>query len=164
MNTVWAPWRIEYITAPDKIEGCIFCNALSHDDSVHHVLVRRESCFALLNKYPYNNGHLMIAPNQHTGCMEHLAVEVMGEMMELVRDCKQILSAAMCPDGFNIGINIGRVAGAGILEHLHIHIVPRWNGDTNFMPVIGDTKVMPQALDGAYQALMKKKIELFGKN
>lgn len=164
MERVWAPWRMEYINSADDQDGCIFCTALnSADDERYHVLVRRKNCFALMNKYPYNGGHLMVAPNEHIGELGSIAQDILGEMMTLTADCQKIIGEAMAPHGFNIGINVGRVAGAGIVDHLHIHIVPRWNGDTNFMPVLSDTKVIPQALSNTYALLMKKKRELFDK-
>lgn len=163
MDRIWAPWRIEYILEPDKTDECIFCRALnSPDDAADHVLWRSESCFAMMNKYPYNNGHIMVVPNKHTGVLESLSVRVLGEMMGLVCECKKLLSAVMNPDGFNVGINLGKVAGAGIEQHVHIHIVPRWNGDTNFMPVLADTRVIPQALNDTYSALLEKKSEIIG--
>ncbi len=162
MDRVWAPWRMEYIESADEIEGCIFCIALENtNDEQHSVLVRRENCFAMLNKYPYNGGHMLIAPNTHTGQIGSIPATILGEMMQLTADCQKIINEVMQPHGFNIGINIGRVAGAGIVDHLHIHIVPRWNGDTNFMPVLSDTKVMPQSLKDTYQILLRKKQELF---
>ena len=165
MRQLWAPWRYAYIeSALNEKESCecIFCHALeANQDDKYHILMRRDSCFAMLNKYPYNNGHLMIAPNKHVGDLYSLSGDELAELMILVRDTQTIISELMNPDGFNIGINIGRVAGAGIPGHIHIHIVPRWNGDTNFMPVIGDTKVMPQALEETYNKLVSKKYNIF---
>ena len=162
MERIWAPWRIEYITQADKIDECIFCRALKNRNTGNddYVLIVRKTCFAMLNKYPYNNGHLMVAPTEHVGDMDSLSREVMADMMELTRDCQRILTDVMKPEGFNIGINCGRVAGAGVVDHIHIHIVPRWNGDTNFMPVIADTKVMPQALKDTQQVLKSRAMEL----
>ncbi len=165
MHSLWAPWRIEYIKTVDKDPGCFFCQALkSTDDAKHHVLLRGANCFALLNKYPYNNGHIMVAPNAHMGDLFPVSQEILGEMMNMVKDCQKIIAKVMNPHGFNVGINLGRVAGAGVLDHVHLHIVPRWDGDTNFMPVISDTKVIPQALDDVYKCLLKEKEELFKKN
>ncbi|MCB1196438.1 HIT domain-containing protein [bacterium] len=160
MEKLWAPWRIEYILNADKSGECIFCNALEGNSKDNHIIIIRDTCFALLNKYPYNSGHLMVAPKKHTDDLALLSRDELADMMELTRDCKQLLTSVMNPHGFNIGINLGRVAGAGILDHIHIHIVPRWNGDTNFMPVIGDTKVLPQSLYDTGIVLKKKAQEL----
>jgi ATP adenylyltransferase len=154
MDLVWAPWRIRYILG-EKEPGCFFCRKSQQaDDAKNHVLLRQRSCFALLNSYPYNPGHLMAAPYKHTGELDELAGSELAELMELTRRCKQLLQKALKPDGFNIGLNLGRPAGAGVLDHLHIHIVPRWDGDTNFMPVLADTRVLPQALDDVYEKLL----------
>lgn len=155
MEQLWAPWRIRYILG-ERESGCFFCRkSQESDDAKNHVVIRARTCFALLNTYPYNAGHLMVAPYKHTGDLDDLAESELSELMSLTRRCKQLLSRAIKPHGFNIGINIGRTAGAGVLDHVHVHIVPRWDGDTNFMPVLADTHVMPQALDELYQLLMK---------
>ena len=148
MESLHAPWRIEYILArkPEAKEGLFARIAQSSDDEANHVVVRDRSCFALLNRYPYNGGHLMVVPYKEVADLNGLTEDEMTDLWRLVRRCVNALTAVMKPDGFNVGINLGKVAGAGILEHLHIHIVPRWNGDTNFMPVIADTGVVPQAL------------------
>jgi ATP adenylyltransferase len=156
MEHLWAPWRIKYILG-EKETGCFFCRKPQEtDDAKNHILIRDRTCFALLNTYPYNAGHLMIAPYKHTGDLDDLTEAELGDLLVLTRRCKQLLARAMKPDGFNIGLNAGRVAGAGVEDHLHLHIVPRWNGDTNFMPVLGETRVIPQALDELYAALMKQ--------
>jgi ATP adenylyltransferase len=155
MEQLCAPWRIRYILG-ERESGCFFCRkSQESDDAKNHVVIRDRTCFALLNTYPYNAGHLMVAPYKHTGDLDDLAESELAELMSLTRRCKQLLSRAMKPHGFNIGINIGRTAGAGVLDHVHAHIVPRWDGDTNFMPVLADTHVLPQALDELYQLLMK---------
>jgi ATP adenylyltransferase len=149
MDSLHAPWRIEYILAPKPPPGevSLFTQiAQSHDDVAQLVLVRERTCFALLNRYPYTGGHLMVVPYKPTGDLNDLTPEELRDLMLLTRRCQNALTAVMKPHGFNIGINLGRVAGAGIFEHLHIHVVPRWNGDTNFMPVLGGTTVVPQAL------------------
>jgi ATP adenylyltransferase len=148
MDSLHAPWRIEYILSrkPDLKEGLFARIAQSSDDVENLVVVRDRTCFALLNRYPYNGGHLMVVPYKEVPDMNGLTEEELADLWKLVRRCTNALSAVMNPDGFNIGINLGKVAGAGIVEHLHVHIVPRWNGDTNFMPVIADTGVVPQAL------------------
>ena len=155
MEHLWAPWRIRYILG-EKEEGCFFCRKPQEsDDAKNHVVIRERNCFALLNTFPYNAGHLMVAPYQHTGELDDLSEQELSDLMGLTRRCKQLLAKAMKPDGFNIGLNLGRCAGAGVVDHLHVHIVPRWNGDTNFMPVLADTHVVPQALDELYAALRR---------
>ena len=148
MESLHAPWRIEYILArkPELKEGLFTRIAQSSDDEANFVVVRDRTCFALLNRYPYNGGHLMVVPYKEVADLNGLTDEEMADLWKLVRRCLNALTAVMKPDGFNVGINLGKVAGAGILEHLHIHIVPRWNGDTNFMPVIAGTSVVPDAL------------------
>jgi ATP adenylyltransferase len=148
MDTLHAPWRIEYILSPkpELKEGLFTRIAQSSDDETNLVIVRDRTCFALLNKYPYNGGHLMVVPYKEVPDLNGLTDEESADLWKLVRRCVNALTTVMKPDGFNIGINLGKVAGAGIAEHLHIHIVPRWNGDTNFMPVIANTGVVPQAL------------------
>lgn len=143
-----APWRIEYILAPKQAqEQSLFTQiAQSSEDESHYVIARRKTCFALLNKFPYNGGHLMIVPYRQIPDLSGLTQAELTELMELVQECVEALKTSMKPDGFNIGINIGKCAGAGIAEHLHVHVVPRWSGDTNFMPVLGQTSVLPQAL------------------
>ena len=148
MESLHAPWRIEYILArkPELKEGLFTRIAQSSDDEANFVVVRDRTCFALLNRYPYNGGHLMVVPYKEVADLNGLTDEEMADLWKLVRRCLNALTAVIKPDGFNVGINLGKVAGAGILEHLHIHIVPRWNGDTNFMPVIAGTSVVPDAL------------------
>ena len=148
MESLHAPWRIEYILAPrPSLDTSLFTRiAQSSDDEGNYVIVRDRTCFALLNKYPYNGGHLMVVPYKEVADMNGLTEEELADLWKLVRRCTNALTQLMKSDGFNIGINLGKVAGAGIVEHLHIHVVPRWNGDTNFMPVIANTSVLPQAL------------------
>lgn len=149
METLHAPWRIEYILSPKpQLDESLFTRiAQSGDDAANLVIVRERTCYALLNRYPYNGGHLMIVPYKQTADMNDLTEEELADLWKLTRRCVNALTALMRPEGFNIGINLGRVAGAGITEHLHVHVVPRWNGDTNFMPVIANTSVLPQALE-----------------
>ena len=149
MDSLHAPWRIEYILArkPELKEGLFASIAQSSDDEANFVIARDRTCFALLNRYPYNGGHLMVVPYKEVADLQGLTDEETNDLWKLVRRCISALQAVMKPDGFNVGINLGKVAGAGIVEHLHIHIVPRWNGDTNFMPVIANTGVLPQALN-----------------
>jgi ATP adenylyltransferase len=149
MDSLHAPWRIQYILGPKPaVSGeSIFAKiAHSQDDVAHYVIARDKTCFALLNAYPYNGGHLMVVPYKQTRDLNGLTGEEMADLMALTRRCINALKQVMKPDGFNVGVNLGKVAGAGIEEHLHIHVVPRWQGDTNFMPVIGQTTVLPQAL------------------
>ena len=155
MDNLWAPWRMAYITPKTPPPpGCIFCTqpAAQRDDE-YHILYRGEYCYMMLNLYPYNNGHLMVAPYQHEGRLENLSPAVLSDMMGQAQLALRALKLAMSPNGFNMGINQGGVAGAGYEEHIHYHIVPRWNGDTNFMPVLADIKVIPQHLDTVYEKL-----------
>jgi ATP adenylyltransferase len=149
MDPLHAPWRIEYILAPKPPSGdfSLFARiAQSSDDEANYVVARDRTCFALLNTYPYTGGHLMTVPYKQTPDFNGLTDDELRDLMLLTRRCQNALTQVMKPDGFNIGVNLGKVAGAGIIEHLHIHVVPRWNGDTNFMPVIAGTTVVPQAL------------------
>jgi ATP adenylyltransferase len=155
MDNLWAPWRMAFI-APKSPNppGCIFCTQpAANRDEEYHILYRGEHCFMMLNLYPYNNGHLMIAPYQHVPSIEELNATVLADLMAQAQLALSALHLAMKPDGFNMGINQGKVAGAGFDEHVHYHIVPRWNGDTNFMPVLADIKVMPEHLDAVYRHL-----------
>jgi ATP adenylyltransferase len=148
METLHAPWRIEYILSPkpELKEGLFTRIAQSSDDEENLVIVRDRTCFALLNRYPYVGGHLMTVPYKEVADLHGLTDEELADLWKLTRRCLAALTAVMKPDGFNVGINLGKVAGAGIAEHLHIHVVPRWNGDTNFMPVLANTTVLPEAL------------------
>ncbi len=148
MDTLHAPWRIEYILAPKpEMKTGLFARiAQSSDDEANYVIVRDRTCFALLNAFPYVGGHLMVVPYKEVADMAGLTDEELTDVWKLARRCIAALTAVMKPDGFNVGINLGKVAGAGIEEHLHIHVVPRWKGDTNFMPVIANTTVLPEAL------------------
>lgn len=153
MERIWAPWRMEYVTSGET-KGCIFCDKPKENRDVENMILKHGKLgFIMLNAFPYNNGHLLITPYRHIGDLSELNNEEMLDLMRLVKLGKDTLTHAFGPDGFNVGMNLGKVAGAGIVDHVHIHIVPRWNGDTNFMPVIADTKVMPQALANAYKAL-----------
>ncbi len=156
MDKLWAPWRMKYITCGDLDDGgCFLCTkATSKNDRENLVLYRGETVFALQNLYPYNNGHLLIAPYRHVGNFTELDERELCELMRLCQKCTMAIEAGMGAHGFNIGINLGRVAGAGCADHLHMHIVPRWNGDTNFMPIIADTKVISESLTAAYDRLL----------
>lgn len=156
MRNLWAPWRMKYITAPKKDERCLFCRvAEENKDDENYVLARKARCFIMLNLYPYNNGHLMISPYSHIESLEDLSKEDRDALFETVAKACENLRKEMEPDGFNIGINIGTVAGAGFAGHVHVHVVPRWAGDTNFMPVLGDVKVISDALEATYRKLKK---------
>ena len=149
MDTLHAPWRIQYILAPKPpaSDVSLFTRAVqSNDDIANHILVRERTCFAMLNAYPYTGGHLMVVPYKQVPDFEELTDDELLDLMKLTRRAQRVLTRVMKPDGFNIGVNIGRTAGAGIAEHVHIHVVPRWNGDTNFMPVIAGATVVPEAL------------------
>ena len=155
MESLWAPWRIRYILG-EKEPGCFLCRKpQENSDATNHVLIRERSGYALLNAWPYSPGHLMVAPYKHTGDLADLATEELTDLMLLTRRCQQLLARAFRPDGFNIGLNLGAAAGAGVLDHVHWHIVPRWNGDTNYMSVLADVRVLPQALDETYQNLVQ---------
>lgn len=154
MDVVWAPWRMAYILGDDHIEGCIFCDKPREDrDTENYIVFRGKSCFVILNAFPYNNGHLMIVPYRHCSSLSELEECELSEMMTVSAACERSLKERMQPDGFNLGINLGKVAGAGIESHLHLHLVPRWSGDTNFMPVVGNTKVIPDSLEHTYASL-----------
>lgn len=149
MEPLHAPWRIEYILGPKECSasGSVFSRiAQESNDEANLVIAREKTCFALLNSFPYNGGHLMVIPYKQVPDFHGLTEGEITDLMLLLRRCQAALTKVMKPDGFNIGVNLGKVAGAGIVEHLHVHIVPRWNGDTNFMPVIANTTVVPEAL------------------
>ncbi len=148
MEALHAPWRIEYILAPKPADGeSLFARiAQSNDDEGNHVIARDRTCYALLNTYPYTGGHLMIVPYKQTPDLNGLTDDELADLLKLTRRCQNALTTVMKPNGFNIGINLGKVAGAGVQGHLHIHVVPRWQGDTNFMSVLASTVVVPEAL------------------
>ena len=144
---------MEYILS-EKGKGCIFCEKIAdNDDQANYILQRGKKCYVMLNLYPYNNGHLMVVPYQHVPSLEQLEEDTLTEMMLMVNRGLEVLRRAMNPDGFNVGINIGKAAGAGIEEHVHIHVVPRWKADTNFMPVFSNTRVIPELVDDTYRKL-----------
>jgi ATP adenylyltransferase len=153
---IWAPWRLPYVkdASKDKEAECIFCVKPAEDDDEANLIVHRgERCFVILNLFPYTNGHLMIAPYEHLATLPELDAETTAEMMALAQRAMVVLEENYNPHGFNAGINQGRVAGAGYEGHIHLHVVPRWAGDTNYMPVLADTRVMPQSLEQSYAAL-----------
>jgi len=154
MERLWAPWRMEFIRQVDKGEGCFLCQAAaSDDDHAHNVVWRNDTSLAVLNRWPYNNGHLLVAPHAHKGELDELTEQELADQVYLVRRAVRVLKELVNADGFNVGMNLGRVAGAGVPGHLHWHVVPRWNGDTNFMPVVSDTKVMVQSLEELWELL-----------
>ncbi|MCH7990029.1 MAG: HIT domain-containing protein [Planctomycetes bacterium] len=152
---LWAPWRLSYVAEPDKKdEGCFLCHYRDdNSDAKNHVICRSQSSLVVLNRYPYNNGHLLIAPLEHKATLEDLDDAEYLDMMNLMRKLTSVLSRVLTPDGFNIGLNLGEAAGAGLPGHFHWHVVPRWIGDTNFMPVLGNVKVIPQSLEALYELL-----------
>ncbi|MEM2905146.1 MAG: HIT domain-containing protein, partial [Candidatus Bathyarchaeia archaeon] len=151
-KVLWAPWRMEYIGSEPK--GCIFCSMPQVDrDEENLILERGRLSFVAMNRFPYNNGHLMVAPYAHVPSLEDLSEEAVIEVMRLVKKSLSCLRATLHPQGFNVGVNIGRAAGAGFDQHVHVHVVPRWTGDINFMPVLADTKVLPEALNVTYRKL-----------
>ncbi len=155
MENLWAPWRIEYILSK-KTPGCIFCDKpRENKDQENLILYRGKHHFIIMNAFPYNNGHMMIVPYRHTSTLADWSSEEQKEFMELADLAVNLLKIAMKPDGFNLGINMGQVAGAGIADHIHLHIVPRWNGDTNFMPVLSDTRVISEHLEVTYEKLKR---------
>jgi ATP adenylyltransferase len=160
---IWAPWRIEYIRSlADEEQGCFLCRygEAPSRDSENMVLWRGTNCFALLNRFPYTGGHTLVSPLSHVGGLEGLGGGAMCEMFEMVRDLQCLLSKAIGAEGFNVGMNIGRCAGAGLPGHLHLHVVPRWRGDTNFMPIFGNVTVIPQVLGELYTRLCRIAAEL----
>ena len=156
MEQIWAPWRIQYIQM-EKPEGCILCEKPGQSsDAQNYILYRGDKNFIILNSYPYNPGHLMVVPYRHIARLEELTEEERHEHFEIVARSIKVLRQAFIPGGFNMGANMGRIAGAGIDDHFHTHIVPRWQGDTNFMPVLTDVRVIPEALAETYQKLEGK--------
>ena len=153
MKRIWSPWRLEYILR-DKVEDCVFCVDDSlDDDRALLVLYRGQRFYVMMNRYPYNNGHLMVIPYAHVDRPTRLPTDAQSELMQYVNMCVEVLDEAMQPDGYNVGMNLGTSAGAGIKDHLHMHIVPRWAGDTNFMPVLSETRVIIESLEQTYLRL-----------
>ena len=163
MERLWAPWRIEYILSK-KPPGCIFCDKPAEGrDEDNFILHRGKYHFIILNAYPYNNGHMMVVPYRHTASLAGWGAAEQQEMMELADLAADLLKRTMRPDGFNLGINMGLVGGAGVADHIHLHIVPRWNGDTNFMPVLSDTRVISEGLKDTYNKLKEALCEVNNK-
>jgi len=154
LKILWAPWRASYVEKPG--ENCIFCKKVRENkDEENLIILRGQRSFIMLNRYPYNTGHLMIAPYRHVADIEDLTEDEAVEIFKLLRESIKAVKKAFKPDGFNIGVNLGRAAGAGVEGHIHIHAVPRWLGDTNFMPVTANTKVMPISLEEAYERIKR---------
>ena len=153
---IWAPWRLPYVkdASKDIEQECIFCTKPAQGEDEANLIVHRgERCFVILNLFPYTNGHLMVAPYEHVASLPEVEAETIAEIMALAQRAMTILEEVYSPHGYNVGFNQGRVAGAGVEHHIHMHVVPRWGGDTNFMPVLADTRVMPQSLEQSYEAL-----------
>ncbi len=146
MDHLWSPWRLAYITGAQPATGCVFCTALGDPGADSLIVFRGSACFVILNLFPYNNGHLMVIPNRHISTLAAATREERAELIELVAVSERALTEIYQPHGLNMGINLGKPAGAGILDHVHMHVVPRWNGDTNFMTVVGETRVLPEEL------------------
>jgi ATP adenylyltransferase len=156
MKYLWSPWRMKYIEEDHKDEGCVFCNAQAKADDTSLIAFRGERSFVILNLYPYTSGHLMVVPFEHAATLEELDRATRAEMMELTSQCMVTLKKIYRPQGFNVGANIGAAAGAGVPGHVHIHIVPRWGGDTNFMSTLGETRVLPEAIEETYKRVRKE--------
>jgi ATP adenylyltransferase len=151
---LWAPWRIDYIRSERSEDGCVFCRAAAADsDRDRLVIARAKSCFVIMNRFPYTSGHLMVCPYRHVDDLNALSLDELTEMMACTQKSLAVLRECMSPQGFNVGFNLGSAAGAGIADHMHLHIVPRWSGDTNFMPVLAHTRVMPESLDQTWELL-----------
>ncbi len=162
MEHLWSPWRMKYILNKEKELHCVFCKAVEYDqDEEYLILYRGKYAFVMLNRYPYTSGHLMVLPYEHEPTYETLSAETRAEMMELINRSTAAIRAAYHPQGMNVGANIGEAAGAGIAPHLHFHVVPRWQGDSNFMAVTGNTRIVPEELSTSYQRLFKAWQELF---
>ncbi len=153
-EVLWAPWRMDYILSK-KVPGCIFCDTPRQQrDAENYILWRGSTTFVILNRYPYNNAHLMVIPYAHMASLTDLNTVQRAELMEVTARCEDVLQRALRPDGLNLGMNLGVAAGAGVAEHLHLHLVPRWQGDTNYMTVVGEIRVMPQHLEHTYNLLV----------
>lgn len=153
MDYLWTPWRYAYVTHADAAKTCIFCAATGMPDAEALIVHRAQYCYVILNRFPYTSGHVMVAPYAHVASLSLLPDEALSEMMRLARDCESKLRELYRPDGLNLGINLGKSAGAGVADHLHLHVLPRWTGDTNFMTVTGETRVLPESLEITWQRL-----------
>ncbi len=157
MNHLWSPWRMKYIQNHEPSNGCIFCEALKMEDGLQNLIVSRgPKAFVILNLFPYTNAHLMVVPYDHKPSIEDLDQETRTEMIELVTRAMQVIRAEYHPEAFNLGANIGAAAGAGVFEHVHMHVVPRWAGDTNFMSAVAETRVLPEELADTYRRMVDR--------
>jgi len=154
MERIFAPWRIRYVLAT-KPKDCVFCSAVRGDEREMLVVYKAESSFVIMNRHPYNPGHVMVCPKRHVPSTEDLSDDELLEIMRLLNLSMKAIRLSMNPDGFNLGVNLGKVAGAGIADHLHFHVVPRWSGDTSFMPVLADVQIIPEALEESYEKIRR---------
>jgi ATP adenylyltransferase len=155
MDHLWTPWRYAYVAAAELISGCVFCDALKQSDQQARIVHRGTHCFVILNTYPYTNGHLMVVPFQHIDQLDKLPAEAAQEMIFLTQKMETVLRKLYVPDGVNLGMNIGKAAGAGVAGHIHMHVLPRWVADANFLSVIGETRVLPETLDQTWERIRK---------
>jgi ATP adenylyltransferase len=156
MEYLWSPWRYKYVASADSDAGCVFCRVQQHESDRENLVIHRASLnFVILNLFPYTSGHLMIVPYEHTASLASVGEPVTTEMMALTKRAQAALQSEYRPDGFNIGMNLGRTAGAGVADHIHLHVVPRWAGDANFVSIIGETRVLPEDLATSYNRLRK---------
>jgi ATP adenylyltransferase len=146
VDRLFSPWRHAYVTRSEEADTCVFCDAAQNDQGRALTVFEGDACYVILNLYPYNSGHLMVVPRRHVASLAHLTTAELTEMAELTRRCEMTLTEAYAPQGINLGMNLGRPAGAGIVDHLHVHLVPRWTGDTNFMSIVGNVRVLPEEL------------------
>jgi len=153
VERLWSPWRLPYVTSASEARGCVLCDALARGAGEPLLLFPGRTCFVILNLYPYNNGHLMVVPNRHVATLAEAAPDELAELMALTRHAEMALAEAYQPQGLNVGMNLGRPAGAGVADHLHVHVVPRWSGDTNFMSVVGNVRVLPEELAATFARL-----------
>ncbi|MBZ5655142.1 MAG: HIT domain-containing protein [Acidobacteriia bacterium] len=155
MDYLWTPWRYAYVSGADQVTGCIFCDAPKHSDSTALIVHRGTHCYVILNTYPYTNGHVMIVPYAHLDELQKLPAEAANEMMALTQRMESVFRSLYRPDGINLGMNLGKAAGAGVAGHIHMHILPRWVADANFVSVIGETRVLPESLEVTWEGIRK---------
>lgn len=156
MDYLYTPWRYAYVSTADKATACVFCDKLQHEDDKNYIVYRGQHCFIILNTFPYTSGHVMIVPYAHLDSLQKLPPEAAQEMIALTQRMEGVLRELYHPDGVNVGMNIGKAAGAGVAGHIHMHVLPRWVADANFMSVVGETRVLPETLDITYQRLREK--------
>ena len=156
MDYLWTPWRYHYVTTPGKPSDCVFCTAArSAEDETHFVVYRAKYNFIILNRFPYTSGHIMVVPYAHVRQMDALEDEALVELIRLTRECEQRLNELYEPDGLNIGMNLGKSAGAGVADHIHMHVMPRWTGDTSFITTVSETRILPELLEVTWQRLSR---------